>query len=60
MLTKAVFIWNSHILKYYYSYDTTVFLVNYSLKCNIYLVPEAEFSSSLLSLQCHMIVQKSF
>ncbi len=51
---KPVIFWN--IITIY----SNCFLFTFILKCNLYLWCKAEILASLLSLQCHMILQKSF
>ncbi len=62
LLTKAAFIgsemqWNNNIVKYHYNLNYR-FPFEYIVKCNLLLWSKLKHYYS--SLQCHMILQKSF
>jgi len=62
MLTKAAFIWSkySYIVIYYYNLKITIL---YFIIFFMYFIPvmaKLNFQHHYSSLQCHMILQKSF
>ncbi len=59
LLTKPAFIW-SKIQQKQYSILNNCFLFKYIFKCNLFLWSKLNVQHHYSSLQCHVILQKSF